>query len=70
MPNTQELRFRLSEQVKRGPPQRAFFEQELRAFLSTTTLLVLGAMRDSGLAGATIEDGDGSGKSAASTGGK
>jgi hypothetical protein len=37
MPNTQELRSHLSEQVKRGLPQRSFSQEELRAFLSTAT---------------------------------
>jgi hypothetical protein len=37
MPNKQALRPRLSEQVQRGLPQRAFAEEELYAFLSTAT---------------------------------
>jgi hypothetical protein len=37
MPNQQELRLRLSEQVQRGLPQRAFSEEDLHAFLSTAT---------------------------------
>jgi hypothetical protein len=37
MPNQQELRFRLSEQAKRGLPQRSFSEEEFYAFLSTAT---------------------------------
>ncbi len=37
MPNTQEMRLHLSEQVKQGLPPRSFSEEELRAFLSTAT---------------------------------
>ena len=37
MPNTQELRLRLSEQTKQGLAQRAFSEEELRAFLRSAT---------------------------------